>query len=88
MNSCGFLPNNQSLAVELATRYRLPGVEGLFQEQFSRMIVGGDYAGAAKVAANAPETMFRNIETINRFKSLPQQPGQHLPILIYFQKLL
>ena len=39
MNNCGFLPNNQALAVELATRYRLPAIENLFQEQFSKLIV-------------------------------------------------
>ena len=36
----------------------------------------------------SPGALLRNAETINKFKGLPQIPGQPQPLLIYFQKLL
>lgn len=50
--------------------------------------MSGDYAGAANVAKDAPGTLLRNQETINKFKALPQAPGSPAPILIYFNTLL
>ena len=60
----------------------------MFLDQFNRSLIGGDYAGAAKIAAGAPGTLLRNQETINKFKNLQPQSGQPQPILIYFQTLL
>jgi clathrin heavy chain len=57
-------------------------------EQFNRLLIGGDYANAAKLASSAPGTLLRNTDTINRFKTLQALPGQPQPILIYFQTLL
>jgi hypothetical protein len=37
--------------------------------------MSGDYAGAAKVARDAPGTLLRNSETINTFKQLQSQGG-------------
>lgn len=36
----------------------------------------------------SPGTLLRNADTINKFKGLPQVPGQPQPLLIYFHKLL
>lgn len=88
INNCKHLPNLQQLVFSLASKYSLPGVDNLFLGQFNNCIVNGDYANAAKVASMSPGTLLRNADTINKFKGLPQIPGQPQPLLIYFQKLL
>ena len=88
MNNCKHIPNVQQLAFTIAGRYNLPGVDNMFVNQFNNFIVNGDYANAAKIASMSPGTLLRNQETIQKFKSLPQVPGQPQPLLIYFQKLL
>ncbi|KAJ5273478.1 clathrin heavy chain [Penicillium angulare] len=80
-------PAMASLAVKLASRAGLPGVDHLFQTQFDNFISQGDYGEAAKVAANSPRGFLRTAETINRFKSAPQT-GQMSVILQYFGMLL
>jgi clathrin heavy chain len=47
----------------------------------------GDYAGAAKVARDAPGTLLRNQDTINKLKSIPATGGPQ-PIIVYFSTLL
>jgi clathrin heavy chain len=48
-----------------------------------------DYAGAARVARDAPGTLLRNQDTINKLKTLPSQGGgAPQPILVYFSTLL
>ena len=47
----------------------------------------GDYAGAAKCARDAPGTLLRNQDTINKLKSLPSTGGPQ-PIIVYFSTLL
>jgi len=86
--NCKHLPNIQQLVFTLAGRYSLPGVDNIFLGQFNNFIISGDYANAAKIASMSPGTLLRNAETINKFKGLPQIPGQPQPLLIYFQKLL
>ena len=88
MQNCKHLPNLQQLVFSLASRYSLPGVDNIFISQFNNFIVGGNYQDAAKIASMSPGTLLRNQETINKFKQLPQVPGQPQPLLIYFQKLL
>lgn len=88
MNNCRHIPNVQQLAFSLAGRYNLPGLETMFVNQFNNYLVQGDYANAAKIASMSPGTLLRNQETIQKFKTLPQAPGQPQPLLIYFQKLL
>lgn len=88
MNNCKHIPNIQQLVFTLAGRYSLPGVDNVFLGQFNNFIVSGNYADAAKIASMSPGNLLRNAETIGKFKSLPQQPGQPQPLLIYFQKLL
>lgn len=75
-------------AMRLATKLGLPGAEQLYQQEFARLYQMGDVAGAAKVAAESPRGMLRTLETIQRFQSLPQAPGQPSPLLQYFQVLL
>jgi clathrin heavy chain len=82
------IPNAKQLAFQIAGRYKLPGVENMFIEQFNTLLISGDYAGAAQVASQSPGALIRNQETIQKFKSLPQMPNQPQPLLIYFQKLL
>ena len=40
----------------------------MFLQSFNTAIASNDYAKAAKIAANAPDTLLRNSETINKFK--------------------
>lgn len=54
---------------------------------FNQKLAAGDYTGAATVARDAPGTLLRNQDTINKFKSLPQTGGP-APILLYFNELL
>lgn len=80
------IPDNRALAVQMASRYALPGADDIFISQFNQCLASADYAGAARVAVQSPS--LRTIETINKFKSLPPQPGQGQPILMYFTVLL
>ena len=80
-------PAMANLAVKLASRAGLPGVDHLFQTQFDNFIAQGEYGEAAKVAANSPRGFLRTPETINRFKNAPQT-GQMSVILQYFGMLL
>ncbi|KAJ5895242.1 clathrin heavy chain [Penicillium taxi] len=80
-------PATSSLAVKLASRAGLPGVDHLYQQQFDNFISQGNYPEAAKVAANSPRGFLRTPETINRFKAAPQT-GQMSVILQYFGMLL
>lgn len=81
-------PANAGLAVKLASRAGLPGADGLYENQFNQLIQSGDYANAAKIAANSPKGFLRTPQTIERFKSIPAQPGQLSVILQYFGLLL
>jgi hypothetical protein len=42
---------------------------------FQQKMAAQDYAGAAAVAKDAPGTLLRNTDTINKFKALPQMPN-------------
>ena len=58
-------------------------------QQFNMALASSDYAGAARVAKDAPGTLLRNADTINKFKALPPAPGQsQQPIMLYFSTLL
>jgi clathrin heavy chain len=72
----------------LAQRFHLQGADEVFIAMFNQKLMSNDYAGAAIVAKDAPGTLLRNQDTINRFKSLPQAAGSPAPILIYFNTLL
>lgn len=87
MNVAKHIPDNVGLAFKLAQRYNLKGADELFVAQFNKLIMSQDYAGAAKVARDAPGTLLRNQDTINKFKTL-QSTGGPQPILVYFSTLL
>jgi len=48
----------------------------------------GNFAEAAKVAANSPRGFLRTTSTINRLRQAPNQPGQITTLLQYFGQLL
>jgi clathrin heavy chain len=71
ITAAGHIPNNKELSFKLAQRFHLPGADDMFMLMFNQKLASGDYAGAAAVARDAPGTLLRNQETINKFKSLP-----------------
>jgi clathrin heavy chain len=81
-------PANSGLAVKLASRAGLPGADNLYANQFEQLLSQGNYAEAAKIAANSPRGFLRTPQTIERFKSAPPQQGQLSVILQYFGMLL
>jgi clathrin heavy chain len=81
-------PENAELAYKLASRAGLPGADSLYQQRFDQLLQSGDYQAAAKTAANSPQGFLRTPQTIEKFKSVPQQQGQLSVILQYFGMLL
>jgi clathrin heavy chain len=81
-------PGNTQLAVKLASRAGLPGADNLYAGQFEQLLGQGNYAEAAKLAANSPRGFLRTPKTIEIFKSVPAQQGQLSVILQYFGMLL
>ncbi|EKG14677.1 hypothetical protein MPH_08150 [Macrophomina phaseolina MS6] len=81
-------PANGELAYRLASRAGLPGADNLYQQQFENLLASGQYAEAAKTAANSPRGFLRTPQTIERFKQAPPQQGQLSVILQYFGMLL
>ncbi|CAH1967947.1 unnamed protein product [Acanthoscelides obtectus] len=80
--------HNSDLALRLATRNNLSGAEELFVSKFQMLFQNGQYAEAAKVAANAPKGILRTPQTIQMFQQVPTQAGQNSPLLQYFGILL
>lgn len=82
-------PENSELAFKLASRAGLPGADNLYQQQFDQLCQSGNWAEAAKVAANSPRGFLRTPQTIERFKQAgtPVQ-GQLSIVLQYFGMLL
>ena len=81
-------PANSTLAVKLASRAGLPGADNLYQQQFEQLCAQQNWQEAAKIAANSPRGFLRTPQTLERFKQIPQQPGQLSIILQYFGILL
>ena len=80
--------NNRSLALKLSSRLNLPGADDMYTQQFEALLAAGNIKGAAEIAARSPRGILRNAETIARFQRMPATPGQHPPVLQYFQVLL
>ena len=80
--------NNRSLALKLSSRLNLPGADDMYTQQFEALLAAGNIKGAAEIAARSPRGILRNAETIARFQKMPATPGQHPPVLQYFQVLL
>ncbi|KAI3390877.1 hypothetical protein diail_8455 [Diaporthe ilicicola] len=81
-------PANTEMAIKMASRAGLPGADDLYGRQFDQLFNSGDYMNAAKIAASSPRGFLRTPATIEKFKRLPQQPGQMSFILQYFGMLL
>ncbi|XP_054155436.1 clathrin heavy chain 1-like isoform X1 [Oppia nitens] len=79
---------NPDLAFRIAARNNLTGADDLFVRKFNTLFTAGQYAEAAKVAANAPKGILRTPQTIQRFQQVPTQAGQTSPLLQYFGILL
>lgn len=79
---------NSELALRMAVRNNLSGAEDLFVRKFNLLFQNGQYAEAAKVAANAPKGILRTPATIQRFQQVPTTQGQTSPLLQYFGILL
>lgn len=73
--SANHIPDGKTLSFKLAQRFSLPGADEMFTMMFQQKMATNDYAGAAAVAKDAPGTLLRNAETINKFKALPQMPN-------------
>ena len=80
--------NNPELAFKMASRANLPGADDLYVKQYQHLFTSGQYAEAAKIAANSPRGILRTPATIEQFKQVPVQPGTLSPILQYFGILL
>ncbi len=88
-SQCPHLQDPVGIAFKLARFSALPGAEQLFTDLFNKYLAEGDYAKAAKTAAEAPTGMLRNEETINKFKAAPAIPGSKgAPLFQYFTYLL
>lgn len=94
LNEAGLVPyimgtlRDQQLAIDLAGRFNLSGADELYTTQFNTLLVAGDIAGAAKVAAESPRGFLRTPATIQHFQAVPAVPGQPQPVFQYFSVLL
>lgn len=73
------------LALKYAMRYKLKGVDDIFQQQFEKAVAMRNVPAAVKVAAEAPGTVLRTRQTILALSSLPATPPA---VLQYFSLLL
>jgi len=62
------IPDQRNVAFKLASRFKLPGADDIFLQQFNMALASSDFAGAARAARDAPNDLLRNQETINKFK--------------------
>lgn len=76
--------NDYELGVQMAKRHNLPGAEGIFKQQFQRLMQAGRTDEAMELAAQSPQGILRNMETIELLKQVDGGKG----LLQYFQNLL
>ncbi|KAJ4370510.1 Clathrin heavy chain [Neocucurbitaria cava] len=81
-------PACAEIAYKLASKGGLPGADQLYSQRFETLMQQGNFAEAAKVAANSPRGFLRTMNTINRLRQVPSQPGQITTLLQYFGQLL
>jgi clathrin heavy chain len=81
-------PACAEIAYKLASKGGLPGADQLYSQRFETLMSQGNFAEAAKVAANSPRGFLRTMNTINRLRQVPNQPGQITTLLQYFGQLL
>lgn len=80
--------NMDSIAIKLVERCGLPGSESIYFQKFNNLFSQGNYEGAAKMAARAPNNILRTSEIIRQFQNAPTLPGGSSPLLHYFTCLL
>ena len=80
--------NEPALGIKLAGKCDLPGADGIFTEQFNRLLAAGQIKEAAGIAIRSPGTSIRNEQTIQRLQQIPVAAGQPSPLLVYFATLL
>jgi len=54
------IPDSRNVAFKLASRFKLPGADEIFLQQFNMSLASNDYAGAARAARDAPGDLLRN----------------------------
>ncbi|KAI8935959.1 hypothetical protein NX059_007464 [Plenodomus lindquistii] len=81
-------PACAEIAYKLASKGGLPGADQLYSQRFETLMSQGSFAEAAKVAASSPRGFLRTMNTINRLRQVPNQPGQITTLLQYFGQLL
>jgi len=64
VNNCGHIPNVQQVALTIAYRSNLPGVDKIFLEQFNNFFINGDYQNAANIEIMSSGTLLRNEQPI------------------------
>jgi len=85
---CTSVLNNFDLGIKLASRCNLPGAENLFERQFNALMTQGQYQQAAVLAAQSPQGILRNLDTLHRFQQLPHVPPNPPPLLQYFHAVM
>jgi clathrin heavy chain len=81
------LANRVDIAFTLARRFRMPGADELFQQQFNRYFASGDFKNASLIVAQCKGGALRSQQTIQQFKSVKAADGSS-PLLHYFSTLL
>ncbi|EOA80785.1 Clathrin heavy chain [Exserohilum turcicum] len=81
-------PACAEIAYKLASKGGLPGADQLYSQRFENLMSQGNFSEAAKVAASSPRGFLRTMNTINRLRQVPNQPGQITVLLQYFGQLL
>eukprot|EP00398_MALV-I-01_sp_L67-1_P000178 gene178-941_t len=88
MNQLTSVGNRMEVAANLCMKFAIPGMDDQFKQKFNQFFMAGDFKNAAKIAGQCASGALRTPDTINKFKSAPQQPGQPSPSLLYFSVLL
>jgi clathrin heavy chain len=78
---------DSDLAIKVAGRLNLPGAENLYGQEFERLMSQGKVVDAAKLVARSGGAL-RTSTTIQRFQSMPAEPGSPQPVFQYFSTLL
>lgn len=81
-------PASAEIAYKMASRGGLPGADNLYQQRFELLMQQGQYADAARVAAESPRGFLRTNQTINRLRQAPTDNGKISVLLQYFGLLL
>ncbi|EPY41715.1 hypothetical protein AGDE_02209 [Angomonas deanei] len=79
---------NPQLALRVAGSANLGGVDDLFRVQLDNSLRSGNIEEAVRMCLRAPGESLRTREVLNRFMTLPQQPGQGPAISTYFKLAL